>query len=128
MGSIVGAAVDYGTKTMLTKNSYRIPLAIFYAVPTIQCIALIFFPESPRWLMTRGREEDATASLRRLRNSAIDEEEFQGELNEIRVSTREQVQMVEGKKLWIEMWKGVNRRRSLLSIAVICFHSANGMF
>ncbi|CAK7203297.1 hypothetical protein SEUCBS139899_006028 [Sporothrix eucalyptigena] len=125
-GSIVGAAVDYGTKTMLSKNAYRIPLAIFYIVPAIQCAALFLFPESPRWLMTQGREEDAAAALRRLRNASIDEEEFQGELNEIRVSTREQVHLTEGKKLWIEMWKGVNLRRSLLSIAVICFHSANG--
>lgn len=121
MGSIVGAAVDYGTKTMPTKNAYRIPLALFYVVPTIQCFALAFFPESPRWLMTRGQETDATASLRRLRNSSIDESEFQGELNEIRVSTREQLQKTEGKHLWIEMWKGVNRRRSLLSVAIFVF-------
>ncbi|CAK7236597.1 hypothetical protein SBRCBS47491_009692 [Sporothrix bragantina] len=125
-GSIVGAAVDYGTKKIQTPNAYRIPLALFFIVPTIQCVALIFFPESPRWLMTQGREEDAAAALRRLRGANITEEEFQSELSEIRLSTRAQVNQVQGKQLWIEMWRGVNRRRSLLSIAIICFHSANG--
>ncbi|KAI2602113.1 general substrate transporter [Hypoxylon sp. NC1633] len=126
IGSIVGAAVDYGTHSMLGKEAYRIPLAIFFFAPTIQTIALFFFPESPRWLMTQKREAEAEAALRRLRNKNIDETEFRAEFNEIRTSTAEQMQEHEGKYLWIEMWKGTNRRRTLLSIAIICFHSANG--
>lgn len=112
---------------MLTKEAYRIPLAVFFVAPTIQSIALIFFPESPRWLMTQGKEEAAERSLRRLRNSNIEESEFQAEFNEIRISTAQQIERSgQGKQLWIEMWKGTDRRRTLLSIAVICFHCANG--
>ena len=110
---------------MMNKQSYRIPLAVFFAAPTIQTIALFFFPESPRWLMSQGREAEAEASLRKLRNKNIKESEFQAEFNEIRISTREQAEH-NSKQLWIEMWKGTNRRRTLLSIAVICFHCANG--
>ena len=117
IGSIIGAAVDYGTHHMLGKESYRIPLALFFVAPTIQTIALFWFPESPRWLMTKGREEEAEKSLRRLRNPNIAEHEFQAEWNEIRVSTREQIEQNK-KVLWLEMWKGNNRRRTFLSIAV----------
>lgn len=125
-GSIVGAAVDYGTHNMPGKESYQIPLAIFFFAPTVQSIALYFFPESPRWLMTQGRTEDAEASLRRLRNPDIKESEFQAEFNEIRVSTAEQIEQNTGRQLWIEMWKGTDLRRTLLSVAIICFHCANG--
>lgn len=125
IGSIIGAAVDYGTHNMLGKQAYRIPLSLFYVAPTIQTIALFFFPESPRWLMTKGREEEAERSLRRLRNTNIKESEFQAEWNEIRVSTLSQIEHNK-KQLWIEMWKGTDRRRTFLSIAVICFHCANG--
>jgi hypothetical protein len=75
--------------------------------------------------MTQRKEEAAEASLRRLRNPNIDELEFQAEFNEIRQSTREQLEQNK-KALFVEMWRGTNLRRTLLSIAVVCFHSANG--
>lgn len=125
IGSIVGASVDYGTAGLLNKNAYRIPLAVFFVAPTIQSIMLFFFPETPRWLMVKGREEKAERALRKLRNSNIDEMEFQAELSEIRGSTREQVEQ-NRKALFLEMWRGTNLRRTGLSIAVICFHAANG--
>ncbi|OAL17309.1 hypothetical protein AYO22_11751 [Fonsecaea multimorphosa] len=72
MGGIVGYAVDYGTRTMLSRRAYKIPLAIFFVVPTIQAILLFFVaPESPRWLVVMNREREAEAALRRLRNHKI---------------------------------------------------------
>lgn len=125
IGSITGAAVDFGTKGIESRRAYQIPLAVLFAAPLIQTIAMIFFPETPRWLMVQGKEEKAERSLRQLRNSNIDELEFQAELNEIRQSTREQLEQNE-KTMFLEMWRGTNLRRTLLSIAVICFHCANG--
>lgn len=128
IGSVIGAAVDYGTHGMEDKNAYRIPLALFFIAPTVQSISLIFFPESPRWLMAHGREESAELALRRLRGKAIEEVSFQAELNEIRISTRQQVEhsKLKKKQLWLEIWNKSNRRRTLLSIAAVCFHCAAG--
>ncbi|KAI0455642.1 MFS transporter [Xylaria acuta] len=125
IGSIVGATVDYGTHDIQTRQSYQIPLAIFFVAPTIQSIALFFFPDSPRWLAVQGREAEAEVALRSLRNSSIDETELLAEFNEIKQSTREQVEQNK-KALFLEMWRGTNLRRTLLCIAVVCFHSANG--
>ncbi|KEF56624.1 uncharacterized protein A1O9_06813 [Exophiala aquamarina CBS 119918] len=126
IGSIVGAAVDYGTHDFDGRRAYQVPLAIFFVAPTLQAVLMFFFaPESPRWLMVQRKEHAAEASLRKLRNSNIDELEFQAEFNEIRQSTREQLEQNK-KYLFLEMWRGTNLRRTLLSIAVVCFHAANG--
>lgn len=126
IGSIVGASVDYGTHSIKGRQAYQIPLAIFFVAPTLQAVLMFFLaPESPRWLMVQRKEQEAEASLRRLRNSKIDELEFQAEFNEIRQSTREQLEQNK-KYLFLEMWRGTNLRRTLLSIAVVCFHAANG--
>ena len=93
IGSITGAAVDNSTHFNEGPDAYRIPLAVFFAAPTIQAIALLFFPESPRWLMTRGKEEEAKSALRRLRNKNIDTAQFEAEFNEIRISTRQQMEL-----------------------------------
>lgn len=77
--------------------------------------------------MVQGKEQEAEASLRRLRNSKIGELEFQADLNEIRGSTREQLEQSR-KAVFLEMWQGTNLRRTVLSVCVICFHAANGMF
>ena len=76
--------------------------------------------------MVQGREEAAEKALRSLRNSAIEEQQLQAELNEIRGSTREQLELNK-KGLFLDMWRGTNLRRTVLSICVVCFHCANGL-
>jgi sugar porter (SP) family MFS transporter len=125
IGSIIGSAIDKGTSTVESRRAYQIPLAIFFVVPTVLSVCLFFFPESPRWLTVQGRTQDARKALSRLRNSNIDPAQLQAELATIEKSTKEQLN-TKGKPAWIEMWCGTNLRRTLLSIAVVCFHSGNG--
>lgn len=66
----MGAAVDNKTKERMDPLSYRIPLACLYIVPALLFIALFFVPESPRWLLHRGKEQAARKALEQLRGSS----------------------------------------------------------
>lgn len=70
IGSIMGAAVDNKTKERMDALSYRIPLACLYIVPALLFVALFFVPESPRWLLHRGKEQEARKALEQLRGSS----------------------------------------------------------
>lgn len=124
IGSVVGASVDYATHKIPNRRAYQIPLAMFYITPAIQFVLLFWLPETPRWLTVQKRDKEAEASLRQLRNKNIEEAQFQAELTEIREGTRRQMQG--SKAVFMDIWRGTNFRRTLLSIAVICFHAGTG--
>ncbi|KAI1262649.1 general substrate transporter [Xylariaceae sp. FL1019] len=65
LGSIIAAAVGYGARSVGGDWSWRL-ICIVMAGPALSCIlTLPFIPESPRWLIARGREAEGLAILNR---------------------------------------------------------------
>jgi len=62
-GSIPAAAITLGTSFIKSNWSWRIPL-IFQCVPAgVVCLVVFLLPESPRWLIAQGRDDEAHAFL-----------------------------------------------------------------
>lgn len=91
IGSIVGASVTDATKKRMDKLSYQIPLATLFAVPALLAVALFFVPESPRYLLYRGKSEDARKALETLRGTSLKPEELELE--------------------WVEMARGIEEEK-----------------
>jgi sugar porter (SP) family MFS transporter len=86
-GGVVAAWVGYGFSKYqsddIFSNQWRAPLALTCLPPTILLCALHWIPESPRWLLRKGREAEAEHVLRRLATT----EEATLELLQIRAQT-----------------------------------------
>ncbi|KAI1809373.1 lactose permease [Poronia punctata] len=62
-GSIPAAAVTYGTEFIQSNWAWRIPLILQSFACVVVMGTIWFIPESPRWLIANGRNEEAHAFL-----------------------------------------------------------------
>jgi len=89
-GILVSFWIDYGTNyiggTGATQSeaAWRLPLALQIVPALILGFGAILLPFSPRWLVNKGRDEEALAVLAKTRNLAPDSELISIEFLEIR--------------------------------------------
>jgi Sugar (and other) transporter len=57
---------------------WGIPVLLQCMAPVLCCSLIWFCPESPRWLVQKGRDEDARKALMRIREPQEVESELQG--------------------------------------------------
>jgi MFS transporter, SP family, sugar:H+ symporter len=123
IGTLVGTIVDNFTAPLEGKKEYLIPLGLIYIVPFFIFLGLFLIPESPRWLMEKGKVDKARKSLLWLRpnQDAVD-----GELNTIQAAIDE-ARANSGKALFFEMFSNpVDRRRTILAVCAVNTQAASG--
>lgn len=69
-----------------SEASWRLPLALQIAPAIILGIGMLFFPESPRWLLMKERDDECLNALSRLRRQSRDSTNLQNEYLEVRAS------------------------------------------
>ncbi|KAI0007457.1 general substrate transporter [Xylariaceae sp. FL0662B] len=125
IGSIIGAAATYATKNRLDKASYQIPVGILFVVPTFLAAGLLFVPESPRYLLYRGKNEAAKEAFKKLRGNSLPADGLELEWVEMVKGIEEEKQLA--KKIGpLDMFKGTELRRTLLCYGVIATQTGAG--
>ncbi|KAM0665207.1 hypothetical protein ACQRIT_006073 [Beauveria bassiana] len=108
-GQVISTLVTYGTETMNSAAGWRIPIGLQFIAPCLLCGMLYFLPESPRWLLSRGRREEAIESLAKFRKRTT-LEEVAVELDGIALSHNR-----ENQGTWSEVFGPENRLRTAVA-------------
>jgi MFS family permease len=66
IGSFVAGWISYGTFSIGGSKEWRIPLGIQLVPALILALLILLFPESPRWLLDNGKEEECLDTLAKL--------------------------------------------------------------
>ncbi|KAL4881978.1 general substrate transporter [Aspergillus karnatakaensis] len=122
LGGVVINAVCYGTGHIENNRAWRIPLGLFYIVPSIVAASIFFLPESPRWLLQQNRAEEAKANLYKLRKGAFTEEQIGEEFKELEFALENQVE--QGN--FFELFQRKNLKRTVIVVLVNFFQQATG--
>ncbi|KAJ7778542.1 hexose transporter [Mycena metata] len=116
IGSIMVAAISLRTCTMRSNWGWRIP-SFLQATPSIfQLIFIFMVPESPRWLIAKGRGSEASAILVKYHGEGDAQSEFvKAEYAEIEKTLREEINTGHGG--WLELISTpAMRKRSMIAL------------
>ncbi|KAF1947606.1 quinate permease [Clathrospora elynae] len=127
IGSTFAYWLDYGVSLHIpvSTKQWRIPVAIQLIPGGVMLMGLFFLKESPRWLMTKGRHEEAAISLAYIRCEATDSPEVLRELAEIRAAVEEELNATEGIT-WKECLLPGNRYRFITGFCLMFWQQFSG--
>lgn len=90
-GSTIAAWTTYGTLQIASNWSWRLPSLLQVAPSLIQLCLLYFLPESPRWLISHDRSEEALNIMAKYHaNGDTQNEVIKFEFAEIRAALSEE--------------------------------------
>ncbi|KAF5373744.1 hypothetical protein D9758_000707 [Tetrapyrgos nigripes] len=139
-GSLVAAGVNRHYSTAVDNSGWIIPVSIQFVTPVIIMCGLYFIPLSPRWLLFKGRREEAIAVLKSVRpKHYVDAGLCEEEANAIEESIREEARIRntggggvnypgwnQGKLGWFDLFRGPNLRRTTIATVVFAFQQLTG--
>lgn len=124
IGQLLGNGVTAGTSKLQSHWAYSLPFSMQWVWVAIILPGMLFIPESPWWLVRKGRMEDAEKSLRRLGSDKVN---ISAQLAFI-VETDRLERELEAGSTYLDCFKGDNRRRTEISIGVYCTQVLSGIY
>ncbi|ERS95112.1 hypothetical protein HMPREF1624_08604 [Sporothrix schenckii ATCC 58251] len=118
-GQIFAAGVNRGFSTNATRAGWIVPVALQAAIPVLIFVGTFFIPSSPRWLLSKGRKDEAVAVLDRLRP----QDDVRAGMSRLEMDAIEEAlaahSQTDRKAPWTDMVRGTNLRRSAIAVGLL---------
>lgn len=105
-----------GTKSIDSTASYRIPIGLNFLIALIIVAGMLIIPESPRWLVSKHKDEQALASLRKINRDQPDPEAVVDVEFKSFIDSRKEEEELSGSGGWGEIFSIPIERRKLFLV------------
>jgi len=124
MGQLLANGVIAGTSQLNNHWAYSAPFAVQWLWPLIILSAVPFAPESPWWLVRKGRLEEAEKALRQLASAKVDVKPMLAMIIE---TDRLELEMETGTT-FMDCFKKINIRRTEIAVGVYSIQVFSGIY
>ncbi|CEP62208.1 sugar porter family MFS transporter LALA0_S04e10286g [Lachancea lanzarotensis] len=126
LGIFMGYCTNYGTKTYSDSVQWRVPLGLCFMWAIFMVAGMIFVPESPRFLIEKGRLEEAKRSLAKSNKLSAEDEGIIAEVDLINASV--EAEKLAGNARWSELFspKGKIVQRVIMGAVIQSLQQLTG--
>ncbi|KAI5459520.1 general substrate transporter [Mariannaea sp. PMI_226] len=115
VGQILAAGINRAYSTSTEKKGWIIPVTFQAVIPILIFIGTFFIPLSPRWLISKGRKQEAVQALDQVRPA----EDVQSGATQLEADAIDECLQCTEKAPWIELVRGTNLRRTLIAAGLL---------
>ncbi|KAI0635596.1 general substrate transporter [Trametes polyzona] len=128
IGFIVANWVGYGCQYLHGDKQWRLPLGLQLAPAFLLLVGAQFMPRSPRWLLERGRDDEAHAVVRKLHGCRTPEQEKEADAEFVEMQETIKAERRVRSRSLRDLWatRGM-LRRTLVAVGVQVFGQFSGI-
>ncbi|KAF3764346.1 general substrate transporter [Cryphonectria parasitica EP155] len=128
LGNMWGAGMGQAMAKYTTNAGWQIPTGVQFIPALILAVAIPFTIESPRWLVLKGRKEQALQNLNKIRPQKLSENGVtSAEIDAIDFAIESNDALDQGS--WSELFRGTYLRRTVVAGLLFWFQqTAGGQF
>ncbi|KAI0203335.1 general substrate transporter, partial [Astrocystis sublimbata] len=119
-GTALGYFTCYGSIHITSSFSWRLPFLVQVAISALLAWSCLVLPESPRWLQTKGRADEARQALRRLELNPIEAER-------IMTSATNQATSLSPWRSFLLLFRKAYRQRTILALFILGMVQLSGI-